>query len=267
MIKHASSSEWRNDPAYTALGLESYLGMRVLVESKTYGTLCFIGKEPHEGKFSESDQDFLMLMAQWLGNELKRQQDEASLRNINLALSKAMPAISRLNKDGQYVEINDAYAKMVGYEPTELMGLPWELTVYPEDLPIPLAAYQAMLDEGQSEFESRAVRKDGSVFYKHVLLVKEFDLQGNHVGHLCFMRDITDRKYSEEALRESEGRLQAILDNSSTVIYVKDLQGKYLLINRKFETLFNLTRASVKDKTDFDIFPHEIAKAFRENDQ
>jgi PAS domain S-box-containing protein len=237
MIKHASSSEWRNDPAYTALGLESYLGMRVLVESKTYGTLCFIGKEPHEGKFSESDQDFLMLMAQWLGNELKRQQDEASLRNINLALSKAMPAISRLNKDGQYVEINDAYAKMVGYEPSELMGLPWELTVYPEDLPIPLAAYQAML------------------------------LHGNHVGHLCFMRDITDRKYSEEALRESEGRLQAILDNSPTVIYVKDLQGKYLLINRKFETLFNLTRASVKDKTDFDIFPHEIAKAFRENDQ
>ena len=99
------------------------------------------------------------------------------------------------------------------------------------------------------------------------MLVKEFDLHGNYVGNHCFMRDITDRKVSEEALRDSEGRLQAILDNSSAVIYVKDLQGQYLLINRKFETLFHLTRASVKGKTDFDIFPHEIAKAFRENDQ
>jgi PAS domain S-box-containing protein len=267
MITHASSSGWRNDPGYTSLGLESYLGTRILLGSKTYGTLCFIGKEPHEGHFSETDQDFLMLMAQWLGNELIRQQDEASIRNINLALSKAMPGISRINKNGQYVEVNGAYAKMLGYEPSELIGLSWEISVFPEDLPVPLAAYQTMLDEGQSEFEARAVRKDGSVFFKHVLLVKEFDLHGNQVGHHCFMRDITDRKFSEDALRESEARLQAILDNSSAVIYVKDLQGKYLHINRKYETLFNLSRASVKDKTDFDIFPHEIAKAFRENDQ
>ncbi|UCE62661.1 MAG: PAS domain S-box protein [Nitrospirota bacterium] len=267
MIKHASSSEWRNDPGYTALGLESYLGMRVLVGHETFGTLCFIGKEPHEGQFSETDKDFLMLMAQWLGNELKRQQDEASIRNINLALSKAMPAISRLNKNGQYVEVNAAYAKMMGYDPSELIGLPWERTVYPEDLPIPLAAYQTMLEEGQSEFESRAIRKDGSVFYKHVLLIKEFDLHGTHTGHRCFMGDVTERKFSEEALRESEGRLQSILDNSSAVIYVKDLQGKYLLINRKYETLFNLTRDSVKGKTDFDIFPYKIAKTFTENDQ
>lgn len=267
MIQHASSSGWRNDPGYTSLGLESYLGTRLLVGSKTYGVLCFTGKEPHEGHFSETDQDYLMLMAQWLGNELKRQQDEASIRNINLALSKAMPGISRLNKNGQYVEVNGAYAGMLGYEPSELIGLSWELSVYPDDLSIPLAAYQAMLDEGQSEFEARAVRKDGSVFFKHVLLVKEFDLHGNQVGHHCFMRDITDRKNSEDALRESEGRLQAILDNSSAVIYVKDLQGKYQLINRKFEALFNMTRADVRDKTDFDIFPLEIAKAFRENDQ
>ena len=156
---------------------------------------------------------------------------------------------------------------MLGYHPSELLGESWEISVFAKDLPIPKAAYQTMLEDGQSEFESRAVRKDGSIFYKHVMLVKELDQQGNHVGHHCFMRDITDRKFSEEALRESEGRLQAILDNSSAVIYVKDLDGKYLLVNRKFETLFNLTRESVKGKTDLDIFPYETAKAFRENDQ
>ena len=267
MIQHASASEWKQHPGFTSLGLQSYLGMRVLVGEEIFGTLCFLSMEPHEGAFSATDKDFLMLMAQWVGNELTRQQDQASIRNINLALSKTMPAISRLNKEGQYVEVNSAYAKLLGYEPSELIGLSWDQTVFPEDLPIPLTAYQTMLDTGQSEFESRAIRKDGSVFYKHVLLIKEFDLHGNHVGHHCFMRDITERKFSEEALRESEGRLQAILDNSSAVIYVKDLQGNYLLINRKFERLFTLTRESIRGKTDFDIFPHEIANAFRENDQ
>ena len=267
MIKHASASEWKQHPGFTTLGLQSYLGMRVLVGKEIFGTLCFLSMEPHQGPFSATDKDFLMLMAQWVGNELTRQQDQASIRNINLALSKAMPAISRLNKEGQYVEVNTAYAKMLGYEPSDLIGLSWEQTVFPEDMPIPVAAFQTMLDTGQSEFESRAIRKDGSVFYKHVLLIKEFDLHGNHVGHHCFMRDITERKISEDALRESEGRLQAILDNSSAVIYVKDLQGNYLLINRKYENLFKLARESIRGKTDFDIFPHEIAKAFRDNDE
>jgi len=258
------------DQAYTFAGnkkIRTYIGTPVRVGKRLFGTFCFLSTEGEKNRYSKADTNFLQLIAQWLGNELERQQDEASIRNINLALSKAMPAISKLNKNGQYVEVNAAYAKMLGYEPSELIGLSWEQTIYPEDLPIPLTAHQTMLDKGQSEFESRAFRKNGSVFYTHVLLVKEFDLHGNYVGNHCFMRDITDRKVSEEALRDSEGRLQAILDNSSAVIYVKDLQGQYLLINRKFETLFHLTRASVKGKTDFDIFPHEIAKAFRENDQ
>ncbi len=72
---------------------------------------------------------------------------------------------------------------------------------------------------------------------------------------------------AEEARKESEGRLQAILDNSSAVIYLKDLDGRYLLINRTYERIFNLDRHAVRGKTDMDIFPPEIAKAFIENDQ
>ncbi|UCE63541.1 MAG: PAS domain S-box protein [Nitrospirota bacterium] len=77
----------------------------------------------------------------------------------------------------------------------------------------------------------------------------------------------SERKFAEHAVRESEGRLQAILDGSSAVIYVKDLQGRYLLINREYESLFELDREEVKGQTDYDIFPKEIADAFRKNDQ
>jgi len=50
-------------------------------------------------------------------------------------------------------------------------------------------------------------------------------------------------------------------------IAVKDLQGRYLLINQQYESLFDLDREAVKGKTDHDIFPQEIADAFRRNDQ
>ncbi len=64
----------------------------------------------------------------------------------------------------------------------------------------------------------------------------------------------------------SESMLRSVLDNSSTVIFVKDLDGRYLLINRRYEELFHITNEEIIGKTDHDIFPQEAADAFREKD-
>jgi two-component system, sensor histidine kinase and response regulator len=69
------------------------------------------------------------------------------------------------------------------------------------------------------------------------------------------------------SLRESEQRLQAILDNTSSVIYMKDVEGRYLLVNRRFEQLFKRTREEVIGKTDQEIFPQANAAAYQENDR
>ncbi|HBB32497.1 MAG TPA: hypothetical protein DDZ80_24140 [Cyanobacteria bacterium UBA8803] len=69
------------------------------------------------------------------------------------------------------------------------------------------------------------------------------------------------------ALRESEQRLQAILDNSPAVIYLKDLEGRYILVNRQYEITRHLTRYEVIGKTDRDIFPPEIAAPLVANDR
>lgn len=74
------------------------------------------------------------------------------------------------------------------------------------------------------------------------------------------------RQETETALKNSQQQLQAVLDNSTAVIYVKDLQGKYLLVNSAYERFAHLGRAYVKGKTDHDLFPKEIADAFRAND-
>ena len=61
--------------------------------------------------------------------------------------------------------------------------------------------------------------------------------------------------------------VQDLLDNTSSVIYVKDAEFHYLLINRQFEALFHLSRDEIFGKTDYDIFPTELADAFRNNDR
>lgn len=88
----------------------------------------------------------------------------------------------------------------------------------------------------------------------------------NITGFLGIGNDITDRKRALTSLRESEERLQALIDNAGSVIYIKNPQGQYLLINRQYETLFHLEKKAVQGKTDHDIFPKAIADTFRAND-
>jgi PAS domain S-box-containing protein len=72
---------------------------------------------------------------------------------------------------------------------------------------------------------------------------------------------------AEEALLVSERRLQDILDNAPVVVNVKDLQGRYLLVNRHWEERFGLRREEVVGRTPHDIFPPEQADAFLVNDR
>ncbi len=90
----------------------------------------------------------------------------------------------------------------------------------------------------------------------------------DEIGQLAFSfnKMSEDLQKSNYALHESQERLQAIIDNSTAIIYLKDTLGRYILINRQYETLFNISKECIIDKTDYDIFPKEIADAFQRND-
>ncbi len=68
-------------------------------------------------------------------------------------------------------------------------------------------------------------------------------------------------------LEDRDERLQAIMDNTTAVIYLKDTQGRYLLINLQFESLFHISSEEVIGKTDYEIFPEAIADSFVTNDK
>jgi PAS domain S-box-containing protein len=71
---------------------------------------------------------------------------------------------------------------------------------------------------------------------------------------------------AERALRDSETRLQQVLDNSSALIFAKDPQGRYLFVNREFERIARRRAAEVIGHTDEEVFPPEVATRFRYND-
>ena len=75
------------------------------------------------------------------------------------------------------------------------------------------------------------------------------------------------QQWQDEELRKSRHLLQAIVDNSTAIIFVKDTDGRYILANRWYERLFHVSQEEVVGNTDLDIFPTEIAEAFRANDR
>lgn len=70
-----------------------------------------------------------------------------------------------------------------------------------------------------------------------------------------------------QQLQQKEEVLRAITDNVSTVMFMKDLVGRYLYVNRQYEKLFNVSNSGIQGKTDHDIFPRDMADAFVKNDQ
>ena len=155
--------------------------------------------------------------------ELKRAEDET--RNLNAALENAGEGIARLDVQGRYLAVNRAYAGSLGYRAEELVGMDWRSTVHHKDLKKVKAAYQRMVSQGRTEFELLGVRKDGSVFWNQTTMVEARDQQGQWIGHYCFMKDITERKRAEEALRDSAERLQLL---SRSVVEVQEQERRHI---------------------------------------
>ena len=85
-----------------------------------------------------------------------------------------------------------------------------------------------------------------------------------------FQAEQAARQRAEQALqdlRTTEHGLQAILENTSALVYVKDLHGRYSLTNRRFDDLLSLQPGAAIGKRDADLFPADAAKAFVENDR
>jgi len=132
-------------------------------------------------------------------------------------------------------------------------------------------AFQA-LQEGAQDYLIKG-RVDSSVLVRSIRYAMERSqaLEALHRAHSELEDRVRERTaellQTNEALRDSQSLLQAIIDNSNAVIFTKDVNGRYVLINRRFEQLFHVSRVKAVGMTDYDLFPKECADAFRAFDQ
>lgn len=129
-------------------------------------------------------------------------------------------------------------------------------------------AFVAKARFGQAdENEWTYIRRDGTRFPVMLSVTALRDEQGQITGFLGVGRNITERKLAEAAKLAAEERMQTILDNSPAVAFMKDLDGRYIVINRRFEQLFHISRRDITGKKDDEVFPVDFARAFAANDR
>ncbi len=93
-------------------------------------------------------------------------------------------------------------------------------------------------------------------------------------GFQCMVKDITEKKQAEKDLHESEigrkeneFRLNSIINNTTTLIFIKDLAGRYIMVNRRFKEVMNLTDEMVINKTDYEFSTEEQARHYLKLDE
>lgn len=105
--------------------------------------------------------------------------------------------------------------------------------------------------------EVRMRRRDGSSF-DAILSARPIHYEGERAV-LGVITDITERRRMEEALRESQARLAALMDNAPLVLHLKDREGRYLLANPESAKIFGCDPATIIGRTAYDVFPHDEA--------
>lgn len=98
--------------------------------------------------------------------------------------------------------------------------------------------------------------------------------RANEVTHVVFIfEDVTatqvearERLKVEKQLSDVNSLLRDVIDGTQAVIYIKDLKGTYILINRQYETIFNLRSKDFLGKTDYEVLPKDLAEDLRRND-
>ena len=134
----------------------------------------------------------------------ERARVEDQLLEMTSAVRNAVEGICRIDEKGNYQIVNPSYAALLGYEDQELIGKNLLEQIYSADRFKVEAAYQDMLLTGKAEAEARVVRRDGSLFYEQLVMIRNTTKRKAVSGAYCFMKDVTEHKHRETLEVKSE---------------------------------------------------------------
>jgi len=88
LVADADASQYAEDIARDATGLQCYIGAPILIDGATYGTLCYSDDAPRERDFTENDQQFVQLLTQWISYEIEREKHYRTVEVQNERLNE-----------------------------------------------------------------------------------------------------------------------------------------------------------------------------------
>ena len=178
-----------------------------------------------------------------------------------MAFKSLRDATGRIT-DFQWQLCNATAERMVGRRAADLIGhnLLVEMPGNKEDGLFD--KYVVVVETGKSLHHEHYYEHEGLKHWFDTSVIKLGD------GFAVTFSDISDRKRVEEQLRENEQQLRDIIDGSPTsIVFLKDLEGRFITINKRLEDLLGQSRDALRGKTDYDIFPAEKAEYYREHDR
>jgi len=189
-------------------------------------------------------------MTEALLDASKRRELEAALRRseqqFRSLIENALDIIMGIGPDGALRYMSPSVQRTLGHKPEDLVGTNITDLLHPDDLPAVMAAMAESLrsPEPGPLLEARLRHRDGS--WRAVEGIgRSFLDESGAFGIVVTLRDITERKRAEEALRESEERFRALLESAPIAGIVTNAQGRIELLNAAAEEMFGYDRVEL----------------------
>ena len=255
------------------LHITSMLDAVIRDGNRNIGVLCFehVGKkhnwEPDEIAFASQLADQIALTV--LNHE--RLLAEESLRQseikLQVIIESTADGILAIDGNGKVIKTNNRFA--------ELWKIPQEVLNSGDDATLlnfvleQLVSPKQFLDKVQQLYNSTDEDSD-TLFFNDGRIFERYSaplmLDDKIIGRVWSFRDITLRKRAEEALRESKNIIQNIIDNSPSLIYILDLDGKFILANKKLAEVLNFSAEKLLGNTRQLVMSKVSADQHRNND-
>ena len=191
-----------------------------------------------------------------------------SVEFADTLIGSMQDGFSVLDANGVQLDVNRAFCEMTGFTREELIGCKPPYPYWPPEENTRIQAALTDTMEGKfRNFELTFMRKNGERFPVIVSPSAIENEAGKLVNYLATVKDITERKRSEEALLAERTRLRTVLDVLPVSIYVKDTQSRFLVANESCaQAVGAASWEKMIGRTDADYFPPAIAATFREDE-
>ena len=165
--------------------------------------------------------------------EQQLRESEERYRNI---VEHAHDGIFQSTREGRFIQANPAMARICGYDsPEQLISEVTDISTQYYADPNDRIRYLEKIDKYDSieQFEFQVKRKDGKIIWVSNNTRAIHNPRGNTVIYEGMVKDITERKLAEQALRENEAKLRAIFDTVLSGIFLSDVDGIIIFANNR----------------------------------